>query len=130
MCVKWCQEGSASLFDLTVLERSITQLSRQLSAEGAKVCSGLGGLNRGYRLSPCQIGCALGAPLWRLLTSLLDIVGNLGKKAPAYFLWHPPLRVLHLLQLHTGCCLRARRLWAPSSSPPVLACDSASFHLL
>lgn len=37
------QEGSASRFDLTVLERSITQLSRQLSAEGAEVCSGLGG---------------------------------------------------------------------------------------
>lgn len=39
------QEGRASLFDLTVLERSITQLSHQLSAEGAKVCSGLGGLS-------------------------------------------------------------------------------------
>lgn len=66
-------------------------------------------LNRGYRLSPCQRGCAPGTPLWRLLTSLLDIVGNLGKKSPAYFLWHSPgvcftYSWFHTLQLHTGCC--------------------------
>lgn len=65
-------------------------------------------------MSPCWHGCALGAPLWRLLTSLLDIVGNLGKKASTYFLWHPPLRVHHLLLvLHSSYTLAvASELWA------------------
>lgn len=39
--VVYHQEECASLFDLTVLERSITQLSCQLSVAGAEVYSGL-----------------------------------------------------------------------------------------
>lgn len=39
--VVYFKEERASLDDLTVLERSITQLSCQLSVEGAEVYSGL-----------------------------------------------------------------------------------------
>lgn len=89
------QEESASLFDWTVLERSITQLSRQPSAEGDGAYSGFGGPSW-TEVTGCVRVCvggggAPGTPAWLLLTSLQDIGGNLGKhNAPAYLLWHSP----------------------------------------